>query len=68
MEEAAPENRDGEVDRSGVLAAFPLFEPRVVSSFDSSTRNDLWLIEDAKSKQYVLTHHQQQPVGLFLPV
>ena len=59
MKELAPDKKDGEVDLSEVLAAFPLPEPRVLSSFDSSTRNDLWLVEDAKSSRYVLTRHRQ---------
>ena len=59
MQELDPDKRDTEVSLYEVLAGFPLPEPRVISSFDSSTRNDLWLVEDAKSLRYVLTRHRQ---------
>ena len=42
-----------------VLAAFPLPEPMIIGSFEASTRNDLWLVEDARSSRYVLTRHRQ---------
>lgn len=59
MDERAYGNRDVDAELSRVLSAFPLFAPRVLASFDSSTRNDLWLIEDAGSGSYVLTRHRQ---------
>ena len=42
-----------------VLASYPLLRPGVIGSFDASTRNDLWLVEDARSSRYVLTRHRQ---------
>ena len=59
MEETAAAKRDAEIALSRALSAFPLLEPRVTCSFDSSTRNDLWLVEDAGSGRYVLTRHRQ---------
>ena len=50
---------DDTVFASVVLAAFPLSQPRVTNTFEASTRNDLWLVEDARSNRYVLTRHRQ---------
>ena len=59
MDESTPEITSDEVSADYVLAAYPLPEPRVISSFQTSTRNDLWLIEDSGSGSYVLTRHSQ---------
>ena len=59
MDESTTEMTGDEVFASNGLTAFPLSQPRVTGSFDASTRNDLWLVEDARSSRYVLTRHRQ---------
>jgi Ser/Thr protein kinase RdoA (MazF antagonist) len=55
----SPQGPAADVSISTVLAAYPLSHPRVVSPFEASTRNDLWLVEDKGNRRYVLTRHRQ---------
>ena len=59
MDELTPGFATDAASAYAVIAAYPVPGPKVISSFEASTRNDLWLIEDSRSHRYVLTRHRQ---------